>query len=422
MSVAGDRVGTIVLQRRLGVGGMGEVWAGHDERLDRKVAVKILRDELLDAESRLRLRREARMLSRLEHPGVCRLYDLIEDEGASALVLELVEGRSLREVLDDDDPPRRERLRLALDVADALVAAHLAGMVHRDLKLNNIRVRPDGRAVLLDFGLARPTDARPIATRPLERSMLEDPGLSRLGATPGTVGNMSPEQARGEEVTPASDVYAFGLLLHELLGRVAPYPPGLGVEELRIKAVEGDLRPLEGVDRATVELIRSLERGEPAERPSMLEVRQRLQALAERPARRRRRLIAAAVAIGVLVGGAKVASDLERERRAALAAKSVADSAREEAVERRREAEQTVAFLESLFEGSDPAAARGRETSARELLERGAERIHADLADQPLVSARLLRTIGRVSQSLGDFERAERLIAESIALRRTHRP
>ncbi|MEN8162749.1 MAG: serine/threonine-protein kinase, partial [Acidobacteriota bacterium] len=155
MTEIGARIRDIRLVERLGKGGMGEVFVGVDERLGREVAVKtMLQARRLDGTARARFKREAQILSRLEHPNICRLYDLVEEDGNEYIVLELVRGKTLREELDEglDDAGR---MRVAEQVAAALVVAHSMTVVHRDLKPENIMVAEGGLVKVLDFGLAR---------------------------------------------------------------------------------------------------------------------------------------------------------------------------------------------------------------------------------------------------------------------------
>ena len=140
----------------LGAGGMGEVYAGFDETLKRRVALKSIRSDCrLDAESKVRFLREARLLSQLDHPNICRVHDYVEEGDNAWLVLELIEGRNLRDAVAGLDRPRR--LRIAEQIAGVLVATHAAGVIHRDLKPGNVMVTTSGEVKVLDFGLARST-------------------------------------------------------------------------------------------------------------------------------------------------------------------------------------------------------------------------------------------------------------------------
>jgi tetratricopeptide (TPR) repeat protein len=214
------RIGPYRLARRLGQGGMGEVFLAWDERLGRRVAVKRIRRSEPTARDRERLRREARAAARLSHPSVVQVYDLVEDATGDAIVLEYVEGRTLRELLADGLPPG-SAVRLAREIAEGLAAAHAAGLVHRDLKAENVIVTRAGHAKILDFGIVK--------TRPAEA----EESLTAHGAVLGTVHAMSPEQARGEEVDARSDLFSLGVLLYEMLTGRSPFRGGDPLETLR---------------------------------------------------------------------------------------------------------------------------------------------------------------------------------------------
>src|SRR5215212_2394938 len=154
MELVGERFGHIRVTEVVGSGGMGDVYGGYDEKLERKVAVKVLSpDQRLEAEARERLLREARALSRLDHANICRIYDYIESDKVDLLVLEYIDGQTLADVTEKTS--RGEKLRIASAVAGVLVAAHRAGIVHRDLKPDNVMITTTGEVKVLDFGLAR---------------------------------------------------------------------------------------------------------------------------------------------------------------------------------------------------------------------------------------------------------------------------
>ncbi len=204
----------------LGAGGMGVVLRARDTRLHREVAIKSLPDGFAaDPERMARFEREARTLASLSHPNVGAIYGLEKDDGRQYLILELVEGPTLAEVIAGGPRPLAEVLRVARQVAKALEAAHSAGIVHRDLKPANVKLTPDGRVKVLDFGLAKPAtlggDASSASV--LERSPTLTQQLTEAGALLGTAAYMSPEQARGQDVDPRADIWAFGCLLYEML-------------------------------------------------------------------------------------------------------------------------------------------------------------------------------------------------------------
>jgi serine/threonine protein kinase len=204
--------------RELGRGGMGVVYQARDTRLGRLVALKFPPPGAASDPRRLeRFRREARAAGALNHPAVCTLHDVGESEGRPFLVLEFVEGQTLR-ALVGARPDFAQLVPLFLQVAEALRVAHAAGIVHRDIKPDNLMVRPDGYVKVLDFGLARllpgPADPplEPLPGRPGPAGVADtDPGM-----LVGTAGYMSPEQARGEPVGSASDIFSLGIVLYEL--------------------------------------------------------------------------------------------------------------------------------------------------------------------------------------------------------------
>jgi serine/threonine-protein kinase len=215
MLSAGTRVGPYEIVSWLGAGGMGEVYRARDTKLGREVALKTLPEELSRQPERLaRLRQEARILASLNHPGIATLHGLEDsDSGVPVLVMELVEGESLQDRLQRGRLSPQEALTVGRESALALEAAHQKGVLHRDLKPGNIRILPDGRVKLLDFGLARALrDATLDSRLDTETSPHSEPG-----AVLGTAPYMSPEQARGQDVDRRSDAWAFGCVLFEML-------------------------------------------------------------------------------------------------------------------------------------------------------------------------------------------------------------
>ena len=211
-------IGPYRLARRLGRGGMGEVFLAWDERLGRRVAVKRILRDTPRPQDRERLCREARAAARLSHPSVVQVYDLVEDAAGDAIVLEYVEGRTLRALLAEGVPPIGFAVRLAREIAGGLAAAHAAGLVHRDLKAENVVVTREGHAKILDFGIAKLPESEP---------------LTAQGMVVGTAHAMSPEQARGGEVDARSDLFSLGILLYELLTGSSPFRGSNSLEELQ---------------------------------------------------------------------------------------------------------------------------------------------------------------------------------------------
>ena len=221
----GDRLAHYSITAKLGEGGMGEVYRAADSKLGRQVAIKVLPEEFFeDDERRLRFEREARTLASLNHPGIAAVHSFEEISGPPPrhlLVMELVEGEDLTRRISSGPLPLEEALSLARQIAEALEAAHEKGIVHRDLKPANVKITPDGRVKLLDFGLAKALDpAGPSGPRTASQ-LTASPTLS-LGATVqgvilGTAAYMSPEQAKGMAVDRRADVWAFGVVLFEML-------------------------------------------------------------------------------------------------------------------------------------------------------------------------------------------------------------
>jgi serine/threonine-protein kinase len=218
----GDRVDRFVLEALVGQGGMGAVYRARDPKLQRRVALKLLRVDQADdtaSEGTARLLREARAAAALEHPNAVAIYDVGEHDGLPYIAMELVEGRSLRAHVGNPGVPVSERLRLLLDVARALAAAHKRGLVHRDVKPENVMVRTDGVVKVLDFGIAR-RHAAPIDPQ----GSTTPEGLATItqeGAVVGTPLYMAPEQLRGDPLDGRADQFAWGVMAYELLtGRV----------------------------------------------------------------------------------------------------------------------------------------------------------------------------------------------------------
>ena len=217
----GERIGAYRLEGRLGRGGMGEVFLARDERLGRWVAIKRIRHDSHPA-ARERFRREARAAARLNHPAVVQIYDVIEDGSSDAIVMEHAEGQTLRALLAAGLPAPAQAIRLAREIADGLAAAHAAGLVHRDLKAENVMVTSEGHAKILDFGLAKSF-----------LDGMEDDSLTAHGAVLGTFYAMSPEQASGEAVDARSDLFSLGVMLYEMLSGRSPFRSGSSAETLR---------------------------------------------------------------------------------------------------------------------------------------------------------------------------------------------
>ena len=195
---------------------MGEVYQAKDRKLGRDVAIKVLPEEFAkDADRVARFQREAKLLASLNHPNIAAIHGLEESGGTNFLVLELVEGETLADQIKRGPIPVEESLKLALQIAEALEAAHEKGVIHRDLKPANIKVTPDGKVKVLDFGLAKAFAGEQATNRELSSN---SPTLSNAatqqGVILGTAAYMSPEQARGKSVDKRADIWAFGCVLY----------------------------------------------------------------------------------------------------------------------------------------------------------------------------------------------------------------
>ncbi len=443
-----ERLGPYKLVNMLGEGGMGAVYLAErdDDEFLQKVAVKVVRG-LLDPERVRQFRAERQILAWLEHPNIARLLDGgTTPEGLPYLVMEHVEGVPIDEHCDAQRLTVEERLRLFLTVCDAVSHAHRSLIVHRDIKPSNILVTSDGAPKLLDFGIARlALDGVPDTTTP--------PGEGRM-LTPDYA---SPEVVRGEQVTTAADVYALGVLLYELMTgarplhftamtsaeiervvcHVAPRPASLVATEplerapapkeraalrrttpARLRAqLAGDLdaviamaldkdqsRRYVSVEALAADLRRHLAALPVVARPA------RWPYIAGRFVARHRWGVSAAAALLAVVAAAAVTFSVQAARLAVE---------RDRTAYERDTAERVVDFLTQLFVVSDPDRGGGGAVTARELLDRGAERIDDDLAGQPAIRARLLGTIGTVYGGLGLYETSASLLERGLELQRS---
>jgi len=215
--VPGTRIGPYEITGAIGAGGMGEVYRARDTKLNRDVAIKVLPEAFAaDPERLARFSREAHALAALNHPNIATIYGIEEQDDTRALVMELVSGEDLAEVVSRGPVPLAEALAIARQVAEALEAAHEAGIIHRDLKPANIKVRPDGTVKVLDFGLAKAADSTTTSANAANSPTLTA-RATEMGVILGTAAYMAPEQARGKPVDRRADIWAFGVVLYEML-------------------------------------------------------------------------------------------------------------------------------------------------------------------------------------------------------------
>ncbi len=463
---AGERIGAYRIIDTLGRGGMGVVYLAEraDKQFEQRVAIKLVRSGLLvDDSIAVRLRSERQILASLEHPNVARLLDGgATEDGVPYLVIEYINGKPITEYCDEKALPISKRLELFRTVCSAVQHAHRNLIVHRDLKPSNILVTPEGVPKLLDFGIAKILDA----SRSTHTVAVTQAELRLM-----TPEHASPEQVLGRPITTATDVYALGILLYELLTGYRPFRiTGTRVSEMEKIICEKDPTPpsvavLKGpADGRTDEL-------PPAMAPDALAHRRRsspdrlrrelsgdldniiLMALRKEPERRyasveqfsedvrryladlpvaacgdtwayraekfvRRHVVGvsmAAVAV-VLLTGFSVAMSIQRN--IAIEARERAELQEREAKQEQARAEQVTSFLVESFKAADPERAQGETITAKEILDRGRERINQELSDQPELQARLKDTIGRVYHALGLYDEAETMLGEALQTRR----
>ena len=432
----GLQLGSYRLVRELGRGGMGTVWLAEriDDSFSAQVAIKLVRGGFADPEMERRFRAERQILADLRHPNIARLLDGgTAPDGTPFFVMEYVDGVPVTRYADTGALDVRRRLTLFRQVCDAVQYAHASLIVHRDIKPSNILVGADGVPKLMDFGIAKPLEAgASIETAALERPM--------------TPAYASPEQVRGERITVATDVYALGMLLYELLTGSQPFASDdASPMEVQRRVLEDEARaPSNAITGATYgrpnrisarELAGDLDNivgraiaKEPDRRYASVadlseDIRRHLDGepvAARAPTfayrfgkfvrRRRVEVTIAATALLLLTGfSAYYTARLARERDVATLERNIAER-------ERRTAEQVSDFLANMFWSADPGQTLGDTVTARELLARGRERLDTALVDAPAVRARMLATLGIVHYNLAQYADARSLLERSISV------
>jgi eukaryotic-like serine/threonine-protein kinase len=419
-SLAGQRVGAYTLISQIGRGGMGTVWLAErsDGRFVGHVAIKLLNLGLIGRDAEARFTREGTILARLTHAHVAHLVDAgVSPMGQPYLALEYVEGTHIDEYCKQHALGLEARLRLFLDVLDAVAHAHANLIVHRDIKPSNVLVRNDGHVKLLDFGIAKLIDEN------------DSVGMT-TAEHPRTPAYAAPEQVLGAPITTATDIFSLGVLLYVLLGGSRPTaargqsaaemfetePARLSDAALNGKALRGDLANI--VAKALKQApgarypsacafaddLRRYLRHEPVSaRPDTIAYR------TTRFVRRRAGAVAGTAGVALLMASLAgfYTARLESER----------DRARLEAQKSAKVSE----LLTSLLTGADPYASRDREPTVRNILDSGAERVTKELEDQPALKAEMMTVIGRVYQRLGLFDKARPLLEQAAAFGRAGR-
>ncbi|MEO8072438.1 MAG: protein kinase [Acidobacteriota bacterium] len=232
----------------IGAGGMGEVYLAEDSRLRRRVALKVLPEEIAaDAERLLRFEREAHAASALNHPNILTIFEFGNDKGVHFLASEFVEGKTLREKIVAGEVEIADALKITIQIASALQAAHAAGIIHRDIKPENIMIRADGYVKVLDFGLAKIVEQLSANSWTSESAETRTRFQTQAGSVMGTAAYMSPEQARGKKVDNRTDIFSLGIVLYELLTRRLPFM-GETVNHLIVSIIDKEPQPISTAD------------------------------------------------------------------------------------------------------------------------------------------------------------------------------
>lgn len=400
--LSGQSIQNFKLIKPLGKGGMGQVYLAEDTTLKRRVAVKILhRNHSISSQAKERFRREAMILSQLDHPNICRIYNLLENPDSDILVLELIEGQTLRDAQTEHWSNAR-KIRTAMALLAALKVTHNQNIIHRDLKPENIMLTHSGQLKVLDFGISRlESKINSPKTSPNHDKLAVNTTVQ--GAIMGTLTYMSPEQATGDEVTTASDIYTLGLVFQELFSQTPVYKKDLTAEQLLDHSSHAKTQKPTDLSHDLTHLIERMKSASPAQRPTAVDALAMLKKIQQKPARRLKWLAAVVAVLVVSVAVFKYISDLSHERNQAQIAQHKAEKAQQQA-------EQVASFLVSIFEVSNPFLQKAEDITAIDLLNQGAEKINTELDDELELHHVMKATIGDVFHVLGRMEKAESLI------------
>ncbi|HKQ20148.1 MAG TPA: serine/threonine-protein kinase, partial [Candidatus Eisenbacteria bacterium] len=428
--LTGRMLGPWRVLHQIGRGGMGSVYVGEraDGAFEQRVAIKFLGRGIASPESLARFRQERQILARLEHPNIARLVDGgVTDDGLWWFAMEYVDGQPITAWCEANRPSTRATLELFQQVCRAVQYAHRNLVIHRDLKPSNILVSAAGEVKLLDFGIAKILGPEPEGGANVADARGRAPNVTDVGTVTMvamTPTYAAPEQIRGEPPTTTTDVYALGVVLYEMLTRTRPYRLKTGaLDEIRRAVLdeepEAPSARAAGIGHELDNIVLTAMRKEPERRYSSVEalsedVQRHFDGrpvrasgrtfgyLASKFVRRNRVALGAATLILLALFGGLYATTRERDRAKSEAAKAT----------------ELKEFALNLFRVSAPEVGRGANVTARELLDRGAERVDRELKGHPVVQAEMWDLLGSVYKTLDLFPQAVAMFRKSVETRR----